>query len=214
MREPGTPRRVFVVDDHAILRRGVRALVESLEGLEWCGEADTPDAKAVRDAAPDLVIADLSFQGNSSLDFVRRVSAEGTPVLVLSMHDERLFAERALAAGARAYVMKHVATEDLEAAIMSVLAGRVWLSEAMTQRVISAAVAGRADGKDPLTRLTDRELEVFELIGRGLRTTEIATRLSLSVKTIESHQAHIKEKLSLSSGTELTRAAVSWAHVL
>ncbi len=208
-------RRVFVVDDHAVVRRGLRALVDDLAGLAFCGESSTPDVDAVREAAPALVIADLSFGGRIALGFVEEVAGGGIPVVVLSMHDERLYAERALAAGARGYVMKHAPSAHLEAAIQAALDGRVWLSEAMTQRLLLAHVNGtRPEARSPIERLSPRELEVFELIGRGLSTRESATRLCLSVKTIESHRANIKNKLMLLNGNELTRAAVSWVHLL
>lgn len=205
---------VFIVDDHAVVRRGVRALVESLGGFSCSGESSTPSVDPVRAASPDLAIVDLTFEGKVALDFVAALAESGTRVLVLSMHDERLYAERALSAGARAYVMKDAPTEQLEAAMRAVVAGRVWLSDRMTQRMLSAAVAGGdVAPASPLKRLTDRELEVFELIGHGSTTGEIAARLHLSVKTIESHKANIKRKLVLASGVELTRAAVAWVEV-
>ncbi len=211
-------RRVFVVDDHSIVGRGLRDLVGSL-GLEWCGEAT--DARsaliAIRQTVPDLVILDISLGGQSGLDLLRDMLADDPDrrVLVFSMHDEALYATRVLGLGASGYVMKHAPTADIEAAILAVIDGRIWVSQKMNQRVLGR-ISGRHDDvrSSPLDLLSVRELEVFELIGRGVRTRAIAEELCLSVKTIESHRANIKNKLGLESGAELVQRAVAWVQRL
>lgn len=209
----GGPARVLVVDDHPVVRQGLALLINHEPDLVVCGEAATAAEalKAVADTRPDVAIVDLSLKGTSGLDLIKdiKVRHPGLPVLVLSMSDENVYAERALRAGARGYMMKEEATEKVLTALRRVLGGAVYLSDAMASRLLSQFVAGdAAGGGSPVDRLSDRELEVFRLIGQGLGTGEIAHRLHLSPKTIETHRAHIKAKLGLDSATDLLRQAI------
>jgi DNA-binding NarL/FixJ family response regulator len=203
---------VFVVDDHPIVRHGLALLINSQPDLEVCGEADeTRTALAALDAArPDLLVVDISLNGPDGLDLVKAVRArsetETLPVLMLSMHDESIYAERALRAGANGYIMKQEATDRLLTAIRRILNGEVYLSNRAASRMVQQYVQGPGGTRirrPALAALSDRELEVFRLIGEGHSTRHIANDLHLSVKTVETHQAHIKEKLSLRSAREL-----------
>ena len=202
-------RRVFLVDDHPIVRRGLVDLIENEADLAVAGEAGSAEEAIERipAAAPDLVLLDLSLgsvlQGMEVIEKLR-----GTvPVLVSSMHDEAIYAERALRAGASGYVGKHESPETLLAAIRKVLAGDVAVSAELTHRLLKTTVRGPADGPDT-ARLSRREFEIFVMIGSGLGTREIAERLRVSAKTVETHRARIKHKLALTSGTDLLVAAV------
>jgi len=207
-------KRVLIVDDHPIARYGLAKLIEQEADLEVCGEAEdfAQALKALASARPDVVVADISLPGKNGLDLVKDIKARhaGLPVLVLSIHDESLYAERALRAGASGYIMKEEAAEEVVAAIRRVLAGEVYLSQPMASRMLSRLVRGQDAAASPAELLTDRELQVFELMGQGMGTRQVAERLHLSVKTIETHQAHIKEKLNLSTVTQLVRHAVLW----
>jgi DNA-binding NarL/FixJ family response regulator len=182
-------------------------------GLEVCGEADSAEAALTmaRSARPDLAIVDLSLAQGSGLDLIRSLAGldPGPAVLILSMHDETLFAERALRAGARGYIMKSEAVTGLVRAAREVLRGRVYVSDSMGQRFLERYGQEAPTGEDPMERLTDRELEVIDLIGRGLGTSAIADRLGLSVKTIETYRSNIKTKLALRDAADLIRFAVA-----
>lgn len=205
--------RIFLVEDHPVFRLGLRELLQQEESFEVCGEADDiPGATAaIPRLAPDLAVVDLSLKGRNGVDLIRELREQSPQlrILVVSMHDEALFAERALTAGARGYVMKQETSECIVKAVRTVLDGRLYLSEALTAQLIDKFVGGggAAEGS-PLERLTDRELEVFQLIGRGLGTGEIANRLNLSVKTIGTYRERIKEKLNLRTSGELILEAV------
>jgi len=207
--------RIVVIDDHAVVRRGLVDLLNDEPGLRVCGEGATPDdgLELVRRQHPDVAIVDLSLGSESGLTLVAALAAAypEVRVLVLSALDEMLFAERALHAGAHGYIMKAASAEDLLLAVRRVAQGLSYVSDAVSERIL-ATVAGRTHAGDasPLARLSDREREVFRLIGRGRETRHIAEQLSLSVKTVESHYAHIKEKLGVHSGRELIRLAVTW----
>jgi DNA-binding NarL/FixJ family response regulator len=210
-------RRILIVDDHAIVRLGMRQLIAAEPDLSICGEAETAEQAldVAQTTKPDLAIVDLSLGTTHGLELVRHFhdTMPSMPVLVLSMHDEALFAERALRAGARGYIMKKGAIDGLIQAIQQVLAGKIYASETVSQ----GALAGLARGSSSpgsLGGLTDRELEVFELIGRGMSTAGIADQLGISVKTIETYRANIKMKLKLKDATELIRYAASWAERL
>ena len=208
------PARILVVDDHPIVRLGVRQMISSDPSLAVCGEADSMD-KAIELAhslRPDLAIVDLSLTDGAGLELVRlfHETFPELPVLVLSMHDEQLFAERAIRAGARGYIMKHEAIVGLVHAIQQVLSGQIWLSERMSQALLERVSGDRVVSGGRLGNLTDRELEVFELIGRGMGTSAIADRLGISVKTIETYRANIKSKLDLRDARELIRYAATW----
>jgi DNA-binding NarL/FixJ family response regulator len=210
-------RGVLIVDDHPIVRQGLAQLISQEEDLEVCGQAEDAHQAlhAVREHAPDLVVADISLKETSGMDLLKdlRIQHPELPVLMLSMHDEAVYAERALRAGARGYIMKQEATERVVTAIRRVLAGDVYVSDGMAARMVSKlASPGRRAGGSPVDGLSDRELEVFRFIGEGHGTRQIAERLHLSIKTIETYRAHIKEKLDLKDATELLRAAIEWVN--
>jgi len=203
----------IVVDDHPLYRQGVATLIAQELRLELAGEAGSiPEALSLLErASPRIAIVDISLQGQSGLELVRTIKNEHpeTAVLVVSMHEENLYGERALKAGARGYVMKHENPSTLLDAVREVLEGRIAVSEQLRERMLEGIVGGKADS-DPVDRLSDRELEVFTLIGRGCGAAEIAERLSLSVKTVNAYRDHIKEKLGLPSAADLRKYAVEW----
>jgi DNA-binding NarL/FixJ family response regulator len=207
--------RIMIVDDHPIVRRGLAELIEQEPGFKVTAEAESAqDAmRAIRSDQPDLAIVDLSLKDTSGIELVKQIKAQWPtiPLLVLSMHDESLYAERALRAGALGYIMKQEGTEKLITAIRAVMRGEVYLSDAMARRVLGRMVSGQpAISSTPLDILSDRELEVFEQIGRGLSTRQIAQRMCVSIKTIESHREHIKRKLNLKNASELVQHATEW----
>ncbi len=205
--------RILIVDDHPLVRTGLAQLIGDCPDLEVCGEAgDMAEALTQVDALqPDLAIIDLSLAGGSGLDLIEHIKAREGDMLMLvaSMHDETLYAERVLAAGARGYVNKQEAQERIILAIRQVLGGKVYLSERMTERLLSSMVETNGEKRD-IDTLSNRELQVFELIGQGASTSRIAEQLNLSTKTIETHQAHIKKKLGLDSAHQLTQRAIRW----
>ena len=210
------PLRIVIVDDHPIVRKGLTELINHEPGMVVCGESDTADGglSRIRADRPAVAIVDLSLGMDSGLQLVKTLNASlpDVKVLILSMHDETLHAERALAAGASGYIMKHAAMQHLIAAIRCVASGKTYVSAEMSERIV-ARMTGRRDAQDataPFERLTDREREVFTLIGQGLGTRDIARHLTVSVKTVETHQARIKEKLGLTHVRDLTRAAINW----
>jgi DNA-binding NarL/FixJ family response regulator len=207
--------RVFLVDDHPIVRHGMAQLVAAEADLAVCGDAaDAASAlEAITAADPGVILLDVSLGATSGIDLIRELKqrAPHAAVLVVSMHDEELYAERALRAGASGYVMKHEATQSILRAIRSVAAGGVFVSEAVSARLLGRWAAGGASDASPLGKLSNRELHVLELIGRGMGTRAIAEQLQVSVKTVESYRARLKDKMNLRSGTELTRFAVHWA---
>lgn len=211
---PG-PHRVFVVDDHPIVRRGLRQLFHREVDFTVCGEAATAaDALlAITDLQPDLVVSDLKLEGRDGLELTKQIDthAPAVPVLIVSMYDERLYAERALAAGARGYVMKRSDDDELLHAARQVLTGRIYITDAIREKVREHGDALPEATKDHLIdRLTDRELEVFLLLGQGFAPRHIADRLNLSVSTIEVYRGRLKDKLHLDSSAVLTRYAVRW----
>jgi DNA-binding NarL/FixJ family response regulator len=192
--------RVLLVDDHPIVRQGLALLIDRETDLSVCGEADGAHSAfhAIQTLRPDIVVLDISLNGPDGLEVLKeiRVKTGSLPELILSMHDESIYAERAMRAGANGYIMKQEATEKVLVAIRRILQGDVYLSDRLTTTMLQQYVRGGAATKSsPLLNLTDRELEVFRLIGEGHGTRQIADELHLSVKTIESYQAHIKEKL-------------------
>lgn len=211
--------RILVVDDHPIVRLGIRQMLSAERDLEVCGEAESADAarQLATTARPDLAIVDLSLAEGTGLDLIRtlREALPTLPVLVLSMHDETLFAERVLRAGARGYIMKGEAITGLVTAIRQVLSGRIYVSERTSQAVFERLGRQESAPPDsPLAILTDRELEVFDLIGRGLSTAAIAEQLRVSVKTIETYRSNIRTKLNLKDATDLIRFAATWTERL
>ncbi len=207
--------RIFLVDDHPIVRQGLSQLINQESDLVMCGHAE--DARSAMEAIavsrPDLMIVDISLEGPDGLDLLKqiRLTDPSLPVLMLSMLDESLYADRALRAGANGYIMKQEATENVLVAVRRILHGEIYLSERMSRRML-AQFASHPDAakRSPMDLLTDRELEVFRLIGQGQGTRQIAEALCLSVKTVESYQAHIKDKLTLKNSRELMQHAVQW----
>lgn len=207
--------QIFVVDDHPVMRRGYAYLVDNELDLEVCGEADSArEALAqIPETDPDLALVDLTLKGMGGLELIKRLQAQHPDVLILvvSMHDETLYADRALRAGARGYIMKSEVESVIIDAIRQVLEGKVYVSETLgTQILLRYTGAAPGEGTSPLERLSDRELEVFEAIGRGFGTREIAEKLALSPKTIDSYRSRIKDKLAIESNSILTRRAVLW----
>ncbi len=208
--------RVLLIDDHPIVRQGLALLIDREADLSVCGEADGAHSAfhAITTLRPDIVVLDISLSGPDGLDVLKeiRTNTANLPVLILSMHDESIYAERAMRAGANGYIMKQEATEKVLVAIRRILLGEVYLSDRLTNSMLRQYALGVTPMKaSPLVNLTDRELEVFRLIGEGNGTRQIAEDLHVSVKTIESYQAHIKEKLGLKNSRELVQHAIEWA---
>jgi DNA-binding NarL/FixJ family response regulator len=203
------------VDDHPIVRQGLALFIEREPDLMVCGEAEdaTSALQAIRESTPDFVILDISLDGRDGLELLKtlRVRHPNLPVLVLSMHDESVYAERSLRAGANGYIMKQEAADRVITAIRHILGGDVYLSDRLTKRMLQQFVNGSISPRDPLAKLSDRELEVFRLIGAGHGTRQIADELHVSAKTVESYQSHIKEKLALRNARELVQHAVEWS---
>ncbi len=213
---PDRPSKILLVDDHPIVRQGLREIISREPDLCVCGEAGSvaEAMKCIGEIEPDLIIADISLNDVGGLELVKQVKAtrENVKMLVASMYDEGIYAERALHAGALGYISKDEATDHLIGAIRQVLLGKVYLSEEMTEMVLERARKGNQVQSSPTESLTDREIEVFELFGQGLTSKQIAERLHRSVKTIESHRESIKSKMSIESSTELTHRATLWLH--
>jgi DNA-binding NarL/FixJ family response regulator len=210
-----TKFRVMLVDDHPIVRHGLSMLINEEQDMTVCAECSSAaeTLKQISICNPDIALVDVSLQGYSGIDLTKSIKEQTPrlPILILSMHDEMLYAERALRAGARGYVMKQEAADTVLKAIRTVLKGDIYLSERLSSKVLRELVDGPADpDRFGVERLSDRELEVFEMIGRGYATRRIADALHLSVKTIETHRAHIKQKLKLENATELVHHAFIW----
>jgi DNA-binding NarL/FixJ family response regulator len=214
-RKPKT--KVLLVDDHPVLRAGLGRLINQEADMTVCGEAE--DGPTAFDLAgtltPDIVVIDVSLKGSNGIELIKNLKARfpELPTLVLSMHDESLYAERALRAGSLGYIMKEEAIEQVIAAIRKVLQGEIFLSERMKSKMLQQMASGK--GKvvsSPIEQLTDRELEVFRLIGEGCSTRQIAGQLHLSVRTVEAYREYIKSKLNLKNATELVQHAFHWVH--
>jgi DNA-binding NarL/FixJ family response regulator len=207
--------RILIVDDHPIVREGITKLIEQEKDMTVCGQAeDAHEArKALKTLKPDMVIVDISLKETSGMDLIKDIQAlhPKIPVLTLSMHDESLYAERALRAGAKGYVMKEEAPEKVITAIRTVLSGQLYVSDRVTTKMMHKLVGSRSEpAAGGVDTLSDRELEVFLLIGQGFGTRQIAEKLFLSVKTIETYRSHIKEKLDLADATQLLQYAIQW----
>ncbi len=205
--------KVLVIDDHPIVRLGLTQLINQQEDMHVCGEAaeSASTMRAIADLQPDIVTIDVGMMQMSGIDLIKRIHAEfpDLPILVISTYEETLYAERLLRMGARGYVMKQEPTETVMKALRLALKGAIYVSPRVSARMLEKiAEGGRIASGNPLEYLSDREMEVFQLIGQGLGTREIAERLHVSIKTVESHRAHIKEKLKLKSATELVQLAV------
>jgi DNA-binding NarL/FixJ family response regulator len=205
-------KTVFIVDDHPLLRQGLALLINREQDLAVCGEAAEAQTamKEIAAQRPDILIADISLNGPDGLDLLKNLRGlyPNLPVLILSMHDESIYAERALRARANGYIMKQEATEKVLVAVRRILGGDIYLSDRMANKLLHQYISGAPADMTRLSTLSDRELEVFRLIGEGRSTRQIAEELHLSIKTVETYQAHIKEKLSLQSGRELVQHAI------
>jgi DNA-binding NarL/FixJ family response regulator len=205
--------RILIVDDHPIVRQGLAQLIAQEKELEVCGEADDAATalEAVRNLAPDVAVLDLMLKGSNGVELIREMKSRNPSVriLVISMHDEAIYAERALKAGAHGYIMKQKATDEVLSALRKVLAGEVYVSDEVIGTILRRMVGG-AGPDTGIDRLSDRELEVFQWIGQGLSVSEIADKLKVSPKTVETYRSHIKEKLGLSSANDVLRVAVAW----
>ena len=206
--------RVLLVDDHPLVRRGLAEVIMRESDLETCGEAgDVQEAlREVERTQPDVVVIDLTLKSGHGLELIERLRDRHPRIkmLVSSMHDEMLFAERVLRAGAMGYITKQEPPETLLRAVRQVLRGEVYLSPRMTSRLLHGVATGHSTQKDPVQSLSNREVEVYEMIGQGLTIQQIALRLHLSPKTVETHREKVKQKLNLKSSAELNRRAVQW----
>jgi DNA-binding NarL/FixJ family response regulator len=208
-------KSVLVVDDHPLMRQGLAMLINQQQDMQVCGEAEEAQAvmQAIAHRRPDIMILDISLSGPDGLELLKsiRASDPDLPVLILSMHDEAIYAERALRARANGYIMKQEATEKVLVAMRRILNGDIYLSDRMSNKMLQQYIGGSPSMiQSRIASLSDRELEVFRLIGEGRATREIAEELHLSIKTVETYQAHLKEKLSLRSGRELIQHAIQW----
>jgi DNA-binding NarL/FixJ family response regulator len=208
-------KTVLVVDDHPLMRQGLALLINQQQDMQVCGEAEEAQAamQAIAQLQPDIMILDISLKGPDGIELLKNIRATepDLPVLVLSMHDEAIYAERALRARANGYIMKQEATEKVLVAVRRILSGEVYLSERMSNKMLQQYIGGTPNMiQSRIASLSDRELEVFRRIGEGRATREIAEELHLSVKTVETYQAHIKDKLALRSGRELIQHAIQW----
>jgi DNA-binding NarL/FixJ family response regulator len=207
-------KKIFIVDDHPVFRDGLVGLVKREADLTVCGEADNaPHAlAAIERLKPDLVLLDIGLPGRSGLELIKDLQATHPEmaVLVISMHDETLYAERVLRAGGRGYIMKQEGPQNMLRAIRQVLDGRAYVSDRMSGRILDSLSGRSAKGNSPIAQLTDREFEILQLIGQGKDSHAISQQLNLSFKTVDTHRSHIKEKLNLKNGTELICYAARW----
>jgi len=210
--------RIFIVDDHPIVYEGLQMLIKDEQDMEVCGTADNANSaiQEIPGQKPDIVIADISLKGGiSGIDMIKMIKSQhpGLCILALSMHDETLYAERAIRAGARGYIMKNEMTGTIVRAIRQIIGGKLYLSESMSSRLLDELIFDQAKRiGHSIEKLTDRELEILELIGRGHRTSDIAKQLNVSVKTIDTHRLRIKKKLKLKNSAELVKYAIEWVH--
>ena len=218
MRQTETKKRarILIIDDHPSVREALGLRIDRQPDLEVCGEAeDTPEAlRLIEETKPDAAVVDISLKTGDGIDLIKRIKDRDPNVrtLVWSMHPESLYAERALRNGAMGYVNKDQATDTIVEAIRRVLAGKVYLSDAMAERMLHRAVGGETEDltRSPMDVLTDRELEVFRMVGAGVKTAEIAEQMHLSIKTIETYRDRIRKKLDLKDGTQLAHFATQW----
>lgn len=211
----GETTRIFLVDDHPLMRQGVAQLINAQPDMVVCGEAeDAPSAmKGMEESQPDAAIIDISLRGANGIELIKNLKAlyKFLPILVLSMHDEAVYAQRILRAGALGYVMKQDAAEKVVIALRRIMSGEIYVNEKVGSQMLHQALTGRGKADtSPIDRLSDRELEVIQKIGEGRPTRDIAQDLKVSVKTIESHRAHIKEKIGLKNASELVKFSVQW----
>ena len=210
-------KRIFLVDDHPMLREGLQRLIEQQPGRQVCGESDTASGalEAIVRLSPDLVMTDISLPDKNGLELIKDLQAlsPGIPILVFSMHDEMLYAERAMRAGAKGYLMKGTMIDGLADAMESVLGGGIYLSRRVSDHILQNLSGTRTPAKSGLKSLTDRELEIFELIGGGKSSAQISDQLHISQKTVDAHRANIRAKLALADGSALLREAILWVEL-
>lgn len=209
-------KRILIVDDHPVIRRGMATLIAQQDDFQVCAEADNAQRglEAMRQHRPDLALVDITLPGTDGLELIKLMLAEQPKlrILVVSMHDESLYALRSLRAGAKGYLMKSEALEQIITAVRKLLAGDIYVTPRFSERLVFRAIQSLENGLgSPVDRLSDRELEVLRLLGKGLSTRDIAQKLHLSVKTIETHRAHIKEKLGFKEASEMICFAIDWA---
>lgn len=209
-----TKKRVLLVDDHPVLRTGLVRLIDAKDEFVVCGEASTAaDAMVlIHNLAPDLVIVDIGLPGTSGIELTKTIQAEfpKIPVLILSMHEEEVYATRALRAGAMGYIVKQDAIDNIASALREALSGRRYLSPVIASQILHNRDEFGPPTEDPMSLLTDREFEIFELIGRGREVSEISEALGVSPKTVETHRTNIKQKLKLKNARQVARMAVQW----
>jgi DNA-binding NarL/FixJ family response regulator len=215
MKESAEKSTVYLIDDHPLLVQGVSELINAQPDLQVIGSTSdwTVALTQLQTLKPDVVVLDITLANANGIEVLKnlRVHFPDLRVLMLSMHDENLYAMRSMKAGAHGYIMKSSATEHVVTAIRQVLKGEIYLSDGLAKRTMAQMVGRKKEpGASPLEDLSDRELEVFQMVGEGLTTRKIADKLHLSIKTIETHKAHIKEKLNLQNATELTQHAIHW----
>jgi DNA-binding NarL/FixJ family response regulator len=208
--------RVFIVDDHPVVRDGLTTIINHEQDLNVCGQADdAPEAlKAIDELKPDVVVVDISLKSSNGIELTKSINARHTNlfVIVLSLHDESVYAERSLLAGAKAYLMKDAASESIIKAIRTVLSGEIYVSDKISKKFLHTIAGNKAvTTKTQIESLSDRELEIFRLIGEGLKASQIAKQLHLSTKTIETYRLRIKEKLNLPNAAELLQYSIKWA---
>jgi len=208
-------KRVFIVDDHPIVRNGLVTLIDHQQDLKVCGDAEeaAQALKSISELKPDIVIVDISLKSSNGIDLTKSIKARypRLPVIVLSIHDESVYAERALRAGAEAYLMKEVISENIITAIHTVLSGEIYVSDRIGKKFLRNVFKRKSNMRgDPVAMLSNREFEIFRLIGGGYKASQIANRMHLSVKTIETYRARIKEKLNFTDASELLRYAIKW----
>jgi DNA-binding NarL/FixJ family response regulator len=208
------PKKIFIVDDHPMMREGLAQLIGHESDVTVCGEADdaAQALEQIDKLKPDLALVDITLRSSSGLELIKDLAlrAPETAILVISMHDESLYAERVLRAGGRGYVMKQEGGKKLMEAIRQVLSGKTYVSEKIAAKILDVFSGRQSEGASPVERLTDREFQVFQLIGQGLSTKEIADKLHVSAKTVEVHRVNIKQKLNVATAPELIRYAVRW----
>jgi DNA-binding NarL/FixJ family response regulator len=208
-------KRIFIVDDHPVVRDGLITLIEHEQDLKVCGNADdaVEALKSIATVKPDAVIVDIGLKSSDGIELTKSIKARypRLPVVVFSIHDESVYAERALRAGASAYLMKEVVSENIITAVRTVLRGEIYVSDQIAKKFLGNAFQRKSNtGADPVSKLSDREFEIFRLIGGGYKASQIADRMHLSVKTIETYRARIKEKLNITDASKLLQYAIKW----
>jgi len=211
---PASRKRLLILDDHPMMREGLAQLINHESDLTVCGEAGTAQEaiELIAKQKPDLVLADISLPDKSGLEVIKEIQTfhPGLEVLVISMHEESLYAQRVLRAGARGYIMKQEGGKKLMEAIRRVLGGHIYVSDKISATLLESFSAQSGKSKSPIEQLSDREFEILQLLGQGKGTSDIAAHLRLSVKTVDAHRANIKRKLNLQTAAELMRYAVRW----